>query len=485
MSTPNFGQPEYGFGGMHPSEGYSWPSLELRDLIGSSGASIQWRLAAIFLVALALSDLSWLLIQPLLERPIQMMPLPVWMMALVTDLIVAAAAVMSFRWIRIPVAAAAVTAVGISLLTLPLRWQSFHFQQLKWAIFYFASTIVFNFLFFTGLALGVRWMKRLLLGLLLGGLVGMLLHQVVFTVSLKALQDATTRFSFDIKSVVILLLNAVIFAVTFWGGLQLPWARFTPGQEPTAVPLYPLTGRAGELQQAADYFAVGKLLRPAGIGSVVFGIVAIALGSSMMSENPINAILAVIGVFLLIEGVWVMAAPAPAGMIVDGIALIVLGIWNIIVTISNASSGASGPHFFAILGLWQVVWGFQSFGRYSRFSGRVSGKPPQELINQVAAISKSLAAKGASQQPEVMEFTVGVKRAKRTWKGKLLDDLAVFSIEKEADFIVADKSSVNFSQQSGVSSAGGVSVSFNIGSRSGDATMTSNQFEKYQRWKPS
>ncbi len=108
-----------------------------------------------------------------------------------------------------------------------------------------------------------------------------------------------------------------------------------------------------------------KGLKTGGIGSIVFGVIAIALGLATAKDSPVNAGLAVIGIFLLIEGIWLLVSPQPAGLIVDGIALIILGIWNFCVTVANSSRGGSGGSF-AVLGVFQVVWGIQSFRRYGR-----------------------------------------------------------------------------------------------------------------------
>jgi hypothetical protein len=119
-----------------------------------------------------------------------------------------------------------------------------------------------------------------------------------------------------------------------------------------------------EQQKVANYKLLCKTLRPAGIGSIVFGIVGIGMGFATMEDNPLNAGLAIIGFFLLVEGVWIAAAPSPPGLIVDGIALIILGLWNIGITLG----GNGGAGMFLFLGIWQIVLGGKSFARYGRFS---------------------------------------------------------------------------------------------------------------------
>ncbi len=125
-----------------------------------------------------------------------------------------------------------------------------------------------------------------------------------------------------------------------------------------------------------------KRLKSGGIGSIIFGIIAIAFGLASAGQNPINAGLAVIGLFLLAEGIWLLASPQPIGLIVDGIALCVLGIWNMMITIYNTSH-AGGGGGFAILGIMQIVWGIQSFRHYHQLKliapPAVSTVPPEKV----------------------------------------------------------------------------------------------------------
>ena len=94
-----------------------------------------------------------------------------------------------------------------------------------------------------------------------------------------------------------------------------------------------------ELQKISNYRSVNKGLRWPAIGSIIFGLIAIVSGVVSIEENPINLVLALIGIFLLIEGIWLIVAPNPKGMIADGIALLILGIWNITTTMMNWATG--------------------------------------------------------------------------------------------------------------------------------------------------
>lgn len=61
------------------------------------------------------------------------------------------------------------------------------------------------------------------------------------------------------------------------------------------------------------------------------------LGVASIKDNTINFTLVLIGVFLLGEGIWLLAVPLPIGLIIEGVALCILGVRNFTGTISRES----------------------------------------------------------------------------------------------------------------------------------------------------
>src|SRR5438105_4807269 len=83
------------------------------------------------------------------------------------------------------------------------------------------------------------------------------------------------------------------------------------------------------LQQVADYRTVRKVLRNSGWLSILFGVLAIVIGVTGIPINPLNTILALIGLFMLTEGVYCLIWPKPIMFIPDGIVFILVALWNI------------------------------------------------------------------------------------------------------------------------------------------------------------
>lgn len=140
---------------------------------------------------------------------------------------------------------------------------------------------------------------------------------------------------------------------------------------------------------------IRKQLRSGGIGSVIFGIIAVVMGASTMGDVPLNAGLFLIGLFLLLEGIWLLASPKLIGFKVDGIALGCLGIWNLIVTAHNISQDSGGAAF-GVLGVMQIVWGVQSYKKYDKFKKELEEGP----IEDAAVLSE---VEAGQEREEILE----------------------------------------------------------------------------------
>jgi len=228
-----------------------------------------------------------------------------------------------------------------------------------------------------------------------------------------------------------------------------------------------------ELQKVSDYRLLRKSLKGAAIGSIIFGVIAIGMGLAFMSEDPINVILVFIGVFLLVEGIWLIRSPSPRGMIVDGVALCILGIWNIFVAIAGEVGG------FVVLGFFQIIWGVQSFRRYRRFSGISSQKPSKEGLRQVDDIVKSVTKTKPSESENIIELQMQNK----SWKGELAKDVGIFVDTAGDEVIFARRGEVDFTTSGEVTPGKPQKISIKIGNRSFYGKMSPESMERYESWK--
>lgn len=114
-----------------------------------------------------------------------------------------------------------------------------------------------------------------------------------------------------------------------------------------------------------------RMLRLAGAGSVFFGLLAVARGIPGVATDPLGKAMAIIGFLLAFEGVWIVAVPRPSGLILEGIAFAVVGLWNLLL------AAVRGPAMLLTgLGLVELAWGFQYFRRYARLSKLMGDRQP-------------------------------------------------------------------------------------------------------------
>lgn len=130
-----------------------------------------------------------------------------------------------FRLIRNGVAASALAAAGymvvMTTIILPLSSNKFDWTA-EWINSLF-STYTWSFFFLAGLAIFLRWLKPVWLGLMVGAMAGGLMSS--FAIDLFFTIKTGGKMSLQIIDMLPNLASAISFAGVFWAGLQLPWAK--------------------------------------------------------------------------------------------------------------------------------------------------------------------------------------------------------------------------------------------------------------------
>jgi hypothetical protein len=355
-------------GGNEMSNPASWHGTTVRKLLGCDGARIDWRLPVVFVIAQLLSNLPGM-IQNLASWSMIPKELHLWLMLvpLITPVLLGAAAVLAFRSIRNVWLAAAVGASAYALIMIPVRIAfSPGFQALH--IFY---SWLWVYLFFVGLALAIRMISVLPLALAVGAAAAEWLNSAInIAVNVLTHPGVQLSFSSELANAGLTLVSSAIFGLAAWGGLQLVGARL----ESAGAQALPLTAEAAGtdawLRKALAFHGLCRQLRAAGIGSLLFGAIAFFLGASTMGRVPLNGVLALLGILLIVEGVWVMAAPSASGIIVDGLFVAAIGLWNIGISLVEIGrhSGGSLTGRFLVFGIFQIIWGIGRIAQFRRYT---------------------------------------------------------------------------------------------------------------------
>jgi hypothetical protein len=242
------------------------------------------------------------------------------------------------------------------------------------------------------------------------------------------------------------------------------------------------SGEYVDLQVVAKYRGARRSLRLRGIGSIIWGIIAIAIGASSIEANPVNGILVLIGLFLSIEGIWLSSRPVAAGMIIDGFMLLVLGVWNIYVTCMSPESGG----VFGILGVAQIIWGFQSFWKYGTAAAILKIPPSELAMQRFDQIVIGMKSATMTNDPSLIEFeNNSVNKSfnrHQNWKARLDLDKAFFLGDGEnSGLILAPKQKVLI--YGNVLKGTMIKANLSTGDRTFSVRISPDAFQRYAEWK--
>jgi hypothetical protein len=156
------------------------------------------------------------------------------------------------------------------------------------------------------------------------------------------------------------------------------------------------------LQQAADQVVVRSEVKVTSIIAAIFG--GLALFGAV--TPPMDPLLLVLGALLALVGLWNLTNPHPRGIALIGGCLIVVGLYNIVTGFVTAAGGSHPQVFWQILGVWQIVWGFQAFPRYRRFARAFDCVPGTTRLEQARQSIRDLQRARPKKSPDVIEFIV-------------------------------------------------------------------------------
>lgn len=236
-----------------------------------------------------------------------------------------------------------------------------------------------------------------------------------------------------------------------------------------------------ELQKVATYWGMPKALKSSGIGSIIFGVIAMVVGGTGFADNSVNGILFFLGVVLIAEGIWLIVKPMPVGFIVDGITVVILGVWNIFVGITNSGSGDSGAGRWAVFGIFQIYLGIKNIKRYKEFS--TMQKPTGDELQRMEALLKTVKNGSLKLTPDLIEFRRRSFLADHPWKARLFDNVGVFVNAKVGEALIVKKDEIQFTPTGKVLLGKTRKCTFKIGALSSEGMIHPDSLERFDSWK--
>lgn len=238
--------------------------------------------------------------------------------------------------------------------------------------------------------------------------------------------------------------------------------------------------RLKRLQEVADYRTVRKTLRGGAIGSLVFGGLALFAGLAA----PMDLILTGVGAVLVGTGFWNLLSPRPTGIIVDGATLVMVGVYNVSSVFIGAAQGDSGAGggLFVKLGVFQVIWGVQSFWRYFQFRDAFKAPATGTELLELDGIAAGLWKSKVKDSSDTIEFVVSGLHAKK-WKAQLQPEAALMATEGGAELRLCGRDQLDIEDTGKAMLSKTRNVKLRIGAKELKASMSPESFERFRAWK--
>lgn len=461
--------------------------ITVKELLGINQAGIIWGRLAAFFFAYFLSNIIINIVGILIQT--DSLPFRFWLVYIasftLSSFLITACSAAAFRFVRGIYPAIIIAAIGFSLLKTGFNALINPNSQ---PVSNLIQGCLWAFLVLLGLHLSIRNIKPTWLALMTAYFSAAVIQQILFIIiMLIAKRGSFLSIKSELISLIFIIVEAAVFGGLFWVGLQMQWSRWEAAAVPAAATGTAVSGTGkvpelSELKKAGDSRMIQKLLRPAAIGSIVFGVIAVVLGVQGAKHLPINIVLALIGMLLFIEGIWCAAAPKPVGLVVDGIALIILGVWNILVTFSNISSGAQGMSGFIILGIWQIIWGIQSMKRYKHYSYLSGVTISPESVQNLNDMANNIKEASVSGDESIMEFQIKTLFKRTSLKGKLIEGMILF-VGPKREFFMDEISKIKIKPLKAGSTANPMRASLNIAGITLLGEITQESMDRFQRFK--
>jgi hypothetical protein len=239
-----------------------------------------------------------------------------------------------------------------------------------------------------------------------------------------------------------------------------------------------------DLRVIAEYHTARRSLRRMGWGGIVFGIINLGLGIAFtVNLGPINLVLALIGLFLVASGVWCLVLPGAEGVISNGIALILVGLWNIAVTLLNLAAGAAPQIWWAIFGGVLIAGGIQCFQKYARFSKALRYRVSEDEMAMMDRLVQTILKGDVKVEQDMVAFQARGFAQQKQWLGRLGDEAAVFVEKMSKEILVARKKKVRIKPHGKVLLGKSLKASVTIGKQHWEAVISSTSFDRFRDWK--
>lgn len=164
---------------------------------------------------------------------------------------------------------------------------------------------------------------------------------------------------------------------------------------------------------------MARTLRGIGIGNILLGVIEGVIAGFILAGGiaPSSQVMLIIGVVfgffclaLIAEGIWLIAAPSAAGLLVAAISMFVAAVLFI----------------RGILGLLILVfYGIELLKRHKKYGPLMEQRPDRLMMEQATVLLNKLQKSARKKAPDLIEFSSAEAFARHLWRGLLQENLIV------------------------------------------------------------
>jgi len=131
------------------------------------------------------------------------------------------------------------------------------------------------------------------------------------------------------------------------------------------------------------YIEMLKRIRDRAVSAIIFGIVIAIMGIFLKYAVPLRIFLVLVGAFLIGEAIWMVMSPKANKILLNGIGIIIAGLWNISIPVMSLIHGKVGISLiWGLIGIILVIWGSMGFRDTIKFR-ETSGKLDEKLKDMI------------------------------------------------------------------------------------------------------
>lgn len=193
------------------------------------------------------------------------------------------------------------------------------------------------------------------------------------------------------------------------------------------------------MQMIADYRAACKFLVQSGKQGIMFGCVSLFIGISVFNNQLFDYLYLGVGTVYLLIGLHNRYYPSAFGIILDGIMLILLGVWNLSLQAVAVWVQQQPSIFSGVFGAMMIFIGLIRFRRYPRVKAAFDDPPSEDQIAWFDDVVKEVRDATPDAAADVFEFRAGL-----LWKGKRFGDMVIFVDKMDFETLIVDRRDIDF-----------------------------------------